>query len=119
MKSSKLLCLTLLSMSIISCSNPFTSNSIEGEYSKIEGNGSVFENASLKIEKTGDNTYQVTGYKSNGNPEWHETATTQNKSNVIGWTDKWLPITITFEGDNAEMVAGEGAFGRFKFKKKK
>lgn len=107
----------IVSLFILSCSNLTKSNTIEGKYLKTEGSGGVFENASLTIEKLDENSYEVSGYNSNGEVEWQESATVQGEKNVIGWTDKWLPIKITFNNNNAEMVAGEGTFGRFKFKK--
>ena len=97
MKIKKLLPLTILLSVLISCANFKNSNNIDGIYLKTEGNGTVFENASLKIEKTIENTYEITGYKSNGMEEWQQTAIVQGNDNVIGWTDKWLAITITFE----------------------
>ena len=107
----KLFLLFLQLVIIISCSNLNTK--IEGKYKKVEGNGTVFENSLIEIQKINENTYLVEGYNSSHKLEWHADAQKVNNQKIT-WTDKYLPCEISFDGENAELLfGGNGTFGRF------
>ena len=87
---------------------------ISGTYQKQEGSGGVFENAFIRILPSKEQ-YLIQATNSQDVVEW--TYLANYNSGKLIWTDKFLPMEISFSGDNAILKAGNGALGEYKFTK--
>jgi hypothetical protein len=111
MKTTNYLILILL-LFLYSCN----SKNIEGSYKKIDGSGGVFQNEFIRISKIDNENYLVKAFDSNQNPEWVNRAKL-TKSKKLIWSDASLPMEINFDGEDLNLLAGNGTFGSFRFRK--
>lgn len=88
--------------------------SVEGTYKAVGAGIGVSQNSYLSITKKGED-YEVCVQDGQDNSKYSWTA--QLQGDKLAWTDKSIPMEISFDGKYATMKTAGGVMGQYKFEK--